>query len=78
MIRANKPYKPEIRTTGNKNRNNIPLIVIDGKTANCNVLINDLKGLIKGEFSPRHTNYTTIIFLENTDDHASVIANIKT
>ncbi|CAH1099548.1 unnamed protein product [Psylliodes chrysocephalus] len=55
----------------------MPPIVVDSKTTNHNTLINDLKGLIKGEFRLKHTNYTTIIFVENKEDHASVLANIK-
>ncbi|CAH1105260.1 unnamed protein product [Psylliodes chrysocephalus] len=40
-------------------------------------LVNDLKGIVKGEFSIKHTNYTTIIFVKNKEDHQRVLENIK-
>lgn len=55
----------------------MPPIVIDGKTANHRNLITDLKAQIKGEFSLKHTNYTTIIFVENKDEYEKVLSNIK-
>ncbi|CAH1102302.1 unnamed protein product [Psylliodes chrysocephalus] len=64
-------------SNSNKSKINMPPIVIDGKTANQNTLIRDIKAMRKGEFSVKHTNYTTIIFTENKDDHAQVLAKIK-
>ncbi|CAH1115859.1 unnamed protein product [Psylliodes chrysocephalus] len=70
-----KPTRTDMR--GNKNKVTMPPIVIDGKTANQNNLIKDLKALVKGEFSIKHTNYTTIIFVDNKEDHVRVLNNIK-
>lgn len=59
--------------TETKNKPNIPSIVIDGKTTNQNTL----KAIIKVEFSVKHTNFTTIIFTKNIEDHVQVLDNIK-
>ncbi|CAH1115860.1 unnamed protein product [Psylliodes chrysocephalus] len=56
----------------------MPPIVIDGKTKDQTTLIRDLKEYVKGQFSIKHTNATTIIFVEDKEDHARVINNIKT
>lgn len=61
------------RTTNNINKYNMPSIVIDLKTANQNVLIQDLKAILKREFGVKHTTYTIIIFTENKDNHAQVL-----
>ncbi|CAH1106697.1 unnamed protein product [Psylliodes chrysocephalus] len=55
----------------------MPPIVIDGKTSNQKALIQDLKSIVKGDFSLKHTNYTTILFVENKDDHTNVVKNMK-
>lgn len=55
----------------------MPPIVIDGKTTNQKVLIQDLKNIVNGDFSLKHTNYTTILFVENKDDHSKVLKNMK-
>lgn len=54
----------------------MPPIVIDGKTANYKQLVTDLKTQIRGEFSLKHTYYTTIIFVENRGDYNSILATI--
>ncbi|CAH1103814.1 unnamed protein product [Psylliodes chrysocephalus] len=56
----------------------MPPIVKDGRTSNQINLIQDLKGIVKGEFSVKHTNYTTIIFVETKEDYEKVLSNIKT
>ncbi|CAH1115580.1 unnamed protein product [Psylliodes chrysocephalus] len=55
----------------------MPPIVIDGKTTDQHSLIRDLKIQVKGDVSVKHTNATTIIFVEEREDHARVINNIK-
>ncbi|CAH1104653.1 unnamed protein product [Psylliodes chrysocephalus] len=61
----------------NKTKVQMPPIVIDGKTTNPNNLIQDIKALAKGNFSVKHTNYTTVLFIEDKEDHERVLANIK-
>ncbi|CAH1102981.1 unnamed protein product [Psylliodes chrysocephalus] len=60
-----------------KNKTTMPPIVIDGKTANPNQLISDLKALVQGEFSVKHTNRTTILFVEGKEDYEKVLNNVK-
>ncbi|CAH1115862.1 unnamed protein product [Psylliodes chrysocephalus] len=55
----------------------MPPIVIDGKTKDQTTLIKDLKEHVKGEFSIKHTNATTIIFVDDKEDHTRVINNIR-
>ncbi|CAH1115861.1 unnamed protein product [Psylliodes chrysocephalus] len=60
-----------------KQKSTMPPIVIDGKTANPNQLIADLKAIVQGEFSVKHTNRTTILFVEGKDDYEKVLSNVK-
>lgn len=55
----------------------MPPIVIEGKTTNQKNLIQDIKTIAKESFSVKHTNYTTILFIDKIDDHEKVLANIK-
>lgn len=55
----------------------MPPIVINGKTVNHKQLIADLKTVVQGDFSLKHTNYTTIIFVKKKEDYHKVLANIK-
>ncbi|CAH1105286.1 unnamed protein product [Psylliodes chrysocephalus] len=60
-----------------KQKSTMPPIVIDGKTANHTGLINDLKTFVTGEFSVKHTNYTTILFVDKKEDYDRVLTTIK-
>ncbi|CAH1100920.1 unnamed protein product [Psylliodes chrysocephalus] len=55
----------------------MPPIVIDGKTANPNQLIADLKAIVQGEFSVKHTNRTTVLFVDGKEDYEKVLNNVK-
>ncbi|CAH1104160.1 unnamed protein product [Psylliodes chrysocephalus] len=67
----------QISKTGNRNKITMPPIVIYGKTKNQTELIRDIKAITTGEFPVKHTNYTTIIFVENKADHEKILNNIK-
>lgn len=56
----------------------MPPIVIDGKTTNQKQLVQDVKTHVKGDFSIKHTNYNTILFIENKENYEKLINNIKT
>ncbi|CAH1115896.1 unnamed protein product [Psylliodes chrysocephalus] len=74
------PFICELANNQSKNaktRKSMPPIVIDGKTKDQTTLIKDLKEYVKGQFSVKHTNATTIIFVDEKDDHMRVINNIK-
>ncbi|CAH1108699.1 unnamed protein product [Psylliodes chrysocephalus] len=60
-----------------KTKITMPPIVIDGKTTNPKNLIQDIKAIAKGSFSIKHTNYTTVLFIDEKEDHEKVLANIK-
>ncbi|CAH1115858.1 unnamed protein product [Psylliodes chrysocephalus] len=64
-------------TTNSKNKSHMPPIVIDGKTANQSTLVKDIKDVVKGKFSIKHTSKSTILFVDDKDDHAKMIENIK-
>lgn len=78
-----KTKKPENKTQANNittktsSKNAMPPIVIDGKASSQNTLIKDLKGMVKGDFSVKHSNYSTIFFVDKKDDHDNVLNNIK-
>ncbi|CAH1113940.1 unnamed protein product [Psylliodes chrysocephalus] len=59
----------EIETSTNK--------VKDGSTDNHSNLTKDLKGIIKGKYSVKYTNATTIIFTENEEDYNTLLGSIK-
>lgn len=73
--KTKKPKASDNKQT--KTRSSMPPIVIDGKTTNQQNLIQDIKSLAKGSFSVKHTNYTTILFIDEKEDHEKVLANIK-
>ncbi|CAH1100925.1 unnamed protein product [Psylliodes chrysocephalus] len=75
--KATTSTKKTTTVAENNNKRSMPPIVIDGKTANHNVLIKDIQGLVKGDFSVKHTNYTTILFVDKKEDHANIITNMK-
>lgn len=77
---SNQSITTKPNQTDNKqsrNKTTMPPIVIDGKTTNQKQLVCDLKMQFKGEFSIKHTNYNTILFVENKDDHERIRTNIK-
>lgn len=54
----------------------MPPIVIEGKTANQRALINDIKVIVNGKFSIKHTNASTILFVEDKEDYNKMVNNI--
>lgn len=64
--------KPSVETAPAINKK-MSLIVVNGKTVNLTVLIQDLKTKIKEGFSVKHTNNFTILFLDKKEDHLRVL-----
>lgn len=58
-------------------KSNMPPIVVDGQTKNQNTLIQDLRATVKGNFSVKHTANSTILFVDDRDDHNKVLKNIQ-
>ncbi|CAH1107678.1 unnamed protein product [Psylliodes chrysocephalus] len=50
-------------------KSSIPPIVVDGRTDNHATLTSDLKAIIKGKYSVKYTNSTTVIFTEEQEDY---------
>ncbi|CAH1107372.1 unnamed protein product [Psylliodes chrysocephalus] len=69
--------KPSISQNTPKKKNPMPPIVIEGKTTNQSQLIKDIKELVKGQFSIKHTNASTILFVEGREDYDRMVNNIK-
>ncbi|CAH1103825.1 unnamed protein product [Psylliodes chrysocephalus] len=63
--------------TKTKSKDSIPPIVIDGSTDNHTNLTKDLKEILKGKYSIKYTNATTVIFTESEEDYRSLLSNIK-
>ncbi|CAH1110846.1 unnamed protein product [Psylliodes chrysocephalus] len=42
------------------------------------VIQNNLKAIVQGEFSVKHTNRTTILFVDGKEDYEKVLNNVKT
>ncbi|CAH1110659.1 unnamed protein product [Psylliodes chrysocephalus] len=55
----------------------IPPIVVDGRTDNHSSLTNDLKAIVKGKYSVKYTNTTTVLFTETMEDYESLLGSIK-
>ncbi|CAH1107667.1 unnamed protein product [Psylliodes chrysocephalus] len=55
----------------------IPPIVVDGRTDNHATLTNNLKAIIKGKYSVKYTNATTVIFTEELEDYEALLGSIK-
>lgn len=55
----------------------MPPIVVDGKTVNQTVLIKDVNAKIKGGFSVKNTNNSTILFVDDKDDHHRVLQSVR-
>lgn len=47
------------------------------KNKNQNTLINDIKSIVTGKFSIKHTNNSTILFLEEKEDHEKMVRRIR-
>ncbi|CAH1104546.1 unnamed protein product [Psylliodes chrysocephalus] len=60
-----------------KRQGSMPPIVVDGKTINQNILIQDFKAKIKGGFSVKHTNNSTILFVDDKEDHQKVLQSVR-
>ncbi|CAH1114689.1 unnamed protein product [Psylliodes chrysocephalus] len=58
-------------------KSSIPPIVVDGRTDNHATLTSDLKAIIKGKYSVKYTNSTTVIFTEEQEDYESLLGSIK-
>ncbi|CAH1099728.1 unnamed protein product [Psylliodes chrysocephalus] len=58
-------------------KSTIPPIVVDGRTDNHATLTKDLKAIIKGKYSVKYTNATTVIFTEDMEDYESLLGGIK-
>ncbi|CAH1110394.1 unnamed protein product [Psylliodes chrysocephalus] len=65
-------------STTPKTKNHMPPIIIDGKTMSQNSLITDIKRIVTGKFSIKHTNTSTILFLEEKEDHEKMVKSIRT
>ncbi|CAH1105291.1 unnamed protein product [Psylliodes chrysocephalus] len=85
-VNKNPKNVPKDTNPGNSNKNTnanskqkttMPPIVIDGKTSNHSGLIQDIKAMVRGEFSVKHTNYTTILFVDQKEDYDRVIESVK-
>ncbi|CAH1115736.1 unnamed protein product [Psylliodes chrysocephalus] len=74
---SNTKNPPRKVTTTPKNKTHMPPIIIDGKTASQNTLVNDIKAIVSGKFSIKHTNTPTILFLEEKEDHEKMVNIIK-
>ncbi|CAH1109239.1 unnamed protein product [Psylliodes chrysocephalus] len=70
---------PPARATqaNNTKKSSMSPIVVDGKTVNQSALIQDLKAKIKGGFSVKHTNNSTILFVGDKEDHLRVLQSVK-
>ncbi|CAH1098700.1 unnamed protein product [Psylliodes chrysocephalus] len=77
ILAGNKNKNPPMTTNNPKNKTSTPPIVIDGKTANQSSLLNDIKEIVKGKFSIKHTNNSTILFVDDREDHMKMVENIK-
>ncbi|CAH1098904.1 unnamed protein product [Psylliodes chrysocephalus] len=55
----------------------IPPIVIDGVTSNHREMMSNLKETIQGVFSVKHTNQSTILFVNEEGDYNRVLTNIR-
>ncbi|CAH1113876.1 unnamed protein product [Psylliodes chrysocephalus] len=73
--KTTRPKTTELKQA--KSKITMPPIVIDGKTTNPKNLIQDIKAFAIGSFSIKHTNYTTVLFIDEKEDHEKVLANIK-
>ncbi|CAH1104277.1 unnamed protein product [Psylliodes chrysocephalus] len=82
-IKRNKPNTPQ------KDKNNtqaptktkkpqMPPIVIDGVTRNHKQMVANIKETINGQFTVKHTNQSTILFVEDEPDYTRVLTNIRT
>lgn len=71
-----KPKKKVEETKPKKNA--MPPILLDGTTTNHKQMIENLKTDIKGKFTIKHTNQSTIIFIDEPDDYYRVLNDIKT
>lgn len=48
-----------------------------GKPKNHNSLIQDLRATVKGNFSVKHTTNSTVLFVDEKEDHNKVLKNIQ-
>ncbi|CAH1099653.1 unnamed protein product [Psylliodes chrysocephalus] len=77
----NKP--PSIVNNSAKNPPNVPRraamppIVIEGKTDNHSTLKTDLQNIIKGKYSIKYTNNSTIIYVEDKKDYTDLLDSVK-
>ncbi|CAH1104524.1 unnamed protein product [Psylliodes chrysocephalus] len=73
----NKPPSKTAPAATNNKKALMPPIVVDGKTVNQTALFQDLRAKIKGGFSVKHTNSSTILFVDDKDDHQRVLKSVK-
>ncbi|CAH1099382.1 unnamed protein product [Psylliodes chrysocephalus] len=74
--RTTKANNPKT-TTIVPRRTAMPPIVIEGKTDDHNSLKNDLKNIIKGKYTIKYTNNSTIIYAEDKKDYTDLLASVK-
>ncbi|CAH1107350.1 unnamed protein product [Psylliodes chrysocephalus] len=77
LANKNKPTSKTTPAATNNKKALMPPIVVDGKTVNQTALIQDLRAKIKGGFSVKHTNSSTILFVDDKDDHQRVLKSVK-
>lgn len=55
----------------------MPSIIIDKQTANLKNFINDVSAQVNGSFTIKHTTNSTILFVEDKEDHERILKNIR-
>lgn len=64
------------KTTKNPKKSTMPPIVMDGITTNHKDMIETVRGIVKGTFTVKHTNKSTILFINEETDYNNLLASI--
>ncbi|CAH1110563.1 unnamed protein product [Psylliodes chrysocephalus] len=55
----------------------MPPIVVEGRTDNHNNLKKDLQSIVKGKYTIKYTSNSTILYLEDEQDHKNLLASFR-
>lgn len=78
-VKPNTPKRPKTKEQPPKvNKKTVmPPIVNDETTKNHKNMVKNIKETVKGVFTLKHTNQSTILFVEEEEDYTRVLANIR-
>lgn len=55
----------------------MPPIVVEGRTDNYNSLKKNLHNIVKGKYTVKYTSNSTILYLEEENDHNNLLASFR-